>query len=76
MLLRLLCRQGMAALWSAVARIYLQGRHLGEALWHFMAVDTYITADNANKAMNWAIEAAAYGQCKALNRYQVSRVLP
>ena len=49
-------------LWAAIARIYLQGGHLGEASWHFVAVDTDTTADDANKAMNWAIEATAYGQ--------------
>ena len=27
-----------------------------------MAVDTNTTADNMNKAMNWEIEAVAYGQ--------------
>ena len=62
MLLGPLCCQGAATLRSAVARIYLQGGHLGEASRHFVAVDTDTTADDANKAMNWAIEATAYGQ--------------
>ena len=57
-----LCRQGTATLRSAVVRIYLQSGHLGEASWHFVAVDTDTTTDNVNKAMNWAIEAVAYGQ--------------
>ena len=47
---------------SAIARIYLQGGHLGKVSRHFVAVDTDTTADNANKAMNWPIEAVAYGQ--------------
>ena len=62
MLLGPLCHQGTAVLQLAVARIYLQGRHLGEVSRHFMAVDADPTADNANKAMNWAIKAMAYGQ--------------
>ena len=61
-LLTPLCRQGAPALRSAVARIYLQGGHLGEASRHFTAVDADPAADNATKAMNRAIEAAAYGQ--------------
>ena len=62
MLLGLLCRQGTAALRSAIARIYLQGGHLGEASWRFVAVDADPTTNDANKAMNWAIDVTAYGQ--------------
>ena len=62
MLLGSLCRKGAAALRGAIGRIYSQGRHLGEVSQHFVAVDADPTADNANKAMNWAIEAMAYSQ--------------
>ena len=59
-----LCQQGEGspALRSAIARIYLQGGHLGAASQHFAAVEADPKADDGTKDMNRAIEAAAYGQ--------------
>jgi trafficking protein particle complex subunit 12 len=58
-----LCRQGSGspALRSAIARIYLQGGHLGAASQHFAAVAADPKADEMTKDMNRATEAAAYG---------------
>jgi thioredoxin-like negative regulator of GroEL len=58
-----LCQHGEAspALRSAIARIYLQGGHLGAASQHLAAVEADPSADDITKDMNRAMEAAAYG---------------
>jgi len=68
--------QGSPALRSAIARVYLQGGHLGAASQHFSAVEADPNADEVTKEMNHAIEAAAYGEwgkaIQALNRVLVA----
>ena len=60
-----LCQQSAGraspALRSAIARIYLQGGHLGAASQHFAAVDADPHTDDMTREMNRAIEGAAYG---------------
>ncbi|KAF8515069.1 hypothetical protein JB92DRAFT_2916098 [Gautieria morchelliformis] len=53
--------EGSPALRSAIARIYLQGGHLGAASQHLAAVEADPSADDITKDMNRAVESAAYG---------------
>ena len=64
-LLEPLCEQGpitSPALRSAIARIYLQGGHIGKAAKHFSLVAKDPNADQTMKDMNAALLASADGE--------------
>jgi hypothetical protein len=64
-LLEPLCEQGpitSPALRSAIARVYLQGGHLGKAAKHFSLVAKDPDADQTMKDMNAALLASADGE--------------
>jgi trafficking protein particle complex subunit 12 len=50
------------ALQSAIARIYLQGGHIGKASKHFAAVAKDPNAEQSTKDMNAALLASAEGE--------------
>jgi len=63
-LLEALCQNGNGspALFSAIARVYLQGGHLSAASRYFKMAEEDPTTDEATKDMNQAIEASALGK--------------